>query len=592
MVHFSKKKSLGTLSLLKDLIHYLSYKRKLQLLLLGIIMFLNGAAELASLGAIFPFLAALTNPEWLSNQKIIITFSKIVGITNEFQLLLSVTIIFACVSALAVCIRLINLWLNLSLASLIGIDLSKKAFEATLCQPYSAHIKLNAGSLTAALTNNISRTIDAVKYLLQFIMASIVAAQLLIGLIVINASLATFSFVLFGGVYIALAYFSKKTLVRNSGKIHSSSELRLQLLKESFSGIRDVILDNNQRFYINKFSRQDREYRMPEATNQFLSIFPRYILEGVVLVTMSLIAFVTVIGSNSGLSVVPLLGAFALGAQRILPSLQQLYGSWSSLKGYRSDILVILDLISKPYVNNCDFESPYNLKKSIKLSSVSFQYDQNQPYTLNDINLEIFSGERVGIVGTTGSGKSTTVDLLMGLLEPSEGKVIVDGIDINNRNNLKFLNAWRRSIAHVPQNIYLHNSTIAENIAFGIDKEMIDLNRVKRVAEQANLSEVIESRNNHYHSYVGEGGIKLSGGQKQRIGIARALYKNANILIFDEATSALDDQTESIIIDTIKNLSRTLTIIIIAHRPKSIEICDRIIRLEGGKIANQGFTST
>jgi ATP-binding cassette subfamily B protein len=224
------------------------------------------------------------------------------------------------------------------------------------------------------------------------------------------------------------------------------------------------------------------------------------------------------------------------------------------------------------------------LRKCVRLETVGFRYAQDLPEVLSQLTLEIRPGERIGVIGSTGSGKSTLVDLMMGLLEPTSGKILVDDKDIYDRNHPEHLNAWRASIAHVPQAIYLADSSIAENIAFGVHPQGIDMERVRRAARQAQIASFIEASDQGYKSLVGERGIRLSGGQRQRIGIARALYKQANVLVFDEATSALDNGTERAVMQAIEGLSRNLTLVMIAHRLSTLSNCDRVIELRGGFI--------
>ena len=247
---------------------------------------------------------------------------------------------------------------------------------------------------------------------------------------------------------------------------------------------------------------------------------------------------------GSGVAVIPLLGALALGAQRLLPALQQVYHNWSSLKSCIADLAGVLAMLNQPLPSQVSVSEPLPMRKGIRLQGVHFRYGVEQPEVLQGLDLEIHRGERIGLIGSTGSGKSTMVDLLMGLLTPTAGKVLVDGTDLHDPAQPQRLAAWRAAIAHVPQSIYLADSSIAENIAFGVPRQQIDLARVKQAAAQAQIASFIEGSSEGYQSFVGERGIRLSGGQRQRIGIARALYKQARVLVFDEATSALDTGTE------------------------------------------------
>ena len=285
-------------------------------------------------------------------------------------------------------------------------------------------------------------------------------------------------------------------------------------------------------------------------------------------------------------SALPVLGLLALGAQRLLPSLQQLYVSWASIVGSQASIEDILKLLDQPLpeVQQELIPSQYSFQQDVRFDSVHFRYNNDGPWVLKGLNLVIKKGSRVGLVGSTGSGKSTTLDLLMGLLMPTEGNILIDGEPVSG----KYLRDWQRSIAHVPQSIFLADTSLAENIAFGIPLDKIDLGRVKIAARQAQIADYIESRPEGYKTYVGERGIRLSGGQRQRIGIARALYRQASVLVLDEATSALDNTTEQLVLDAMGTLSSELTVVLIAHRLTTVRHCDVIIELEHGKVVAQG----
>jgi ATP-binding cassette subfamily B protein len=281
----------------------------------------------------------------------------------------------------------------------------------------------------------------------------------------------------------------------------------------------------------------------------------------------------------------PVLGALALGAQRMLPALQQTYNAWASMVGSNASLADTIELLEQPFPEALRSASvPLPLQSAIRFSSVRFRYTSSDPWVLDDFELTIRKGARVGLVGGTGSGKSTAMDLLMGLLVPTEGEVLVDGEPIRGAR----IRAWQKSIAHVPQNIYLADASVAENIAFGVRREDIDMQRVRRAAEQAQISDFLESMPEGYNASVGERGVRLSGGQRQRIGIARALYKQANVLVLDEATSALDNATERSVMDAIEALDRELTILLVAHRLTTVRRCDTIVELNLGRVVAQG----
>jgi ABC-type bacteriocin/lantibiotic exporter with double-glycine peptidase domain len=581
----------STRTLLRGIWGHLSRRRRIQLGLLLVVMLASGGAELVSLGAVLPFLAVLSDPERLWQQPLVQALAARVGFTAASDLLLPATLAFAAAAVLAALIRLLNLWLNGRLAAAVGSDLSCEAYRRTLYQPYGVHVKRNSAAVITGTTTQIVRTVAALTALLQLITAAVVALGLLTGLLLIDWAVALGAAALFGSVYGLLAITARKELRRNSQRIAAAAKQQIKALQEGLGAIRDVLLDGNQRTYVEIYRQADRPQRQLQAKNQFLGAFPRYAVEALGLVAIALLGGLLVqqpAQQGAGAAVIPLLGALALGAQRLLPALQQVYASWSSLKGFNADLAGVLAMLNQPLPQQVSVANPLPLHQAIRLEGVHFRYGQEQPEVLRGLDLEIRRGERIGLIGSTGSGKSTTVDLLMGLLVPSAGRLLVDGLDVHDQAHPERLAAWRAAIAHVPQSIYLADSSIAENIAFGVPKAQIDMVRVRQAADQAQIAGFIEGSADGYGSFVGERGICLSGGQRQRIGIARALYKQARVLVFDEATSALDTGTEEAVMAAVEGLSKELTIVMIAHRLSTIQRCDRVVQLEAGAVVADG----
>jgi ABC-type multidrug transport system fused ATPase/permease subunit len=356
-------------------------------------------------------------------------------------------------------------------------------------------------------------------------------------------------------------------------------------------GIRDVLLDGTQPIYHRRFAEIDYAMRRAQVSYGVISSSPRYLIEAAGIVFIVAIAYWLSPRAGGITAAIPVLGALAIGAQKLLPQMQLIYASWSAINGTRSqlsDVLLLLapekldEGIKSERVKNLHLDkntiNNKSNKKIIELDNVCFQYKRDTPAVLRNINLEIEYGARVGFIGKTGSGKSTLIDLIMGLLEPTSGKLKVDGVAINTLNR----RPWQQRIAHVPQSIYMSDSTIAENIAFGVPLDQIDILRLGRAANKAQLNEFIEKLPLKFQTKVGERGIRLSGGQRQRIGLARALYKEADVLILDEATSALDDETEKSVMSAIKALGSELTVLMIAHRVTTLRECNFIVALDDG----------
>lgn len=567
---------------------FLSRRRRIQLAVLLAVMLASGGAELISLGAVLPFLVVLSDPDRIWQQPLLRELAIRVGFTEATQLLLPATFVFALAAILAGLVRLINLRLNGRLAAAVGSDLSCEAYRRTLYQPYEVHLRRNSAAVITASTTQINLTVVALNSLLQLITSSVVAIGLFIGLLLVDAPVAVGAVILFGFAYGYLALTSRRELSRNGEKIAEASSQQVKALQEGLGAIRDVLLNGTQNIYLNIYRQADRPQRQLLAKNVFLSTFPRYSLEALGMVAIALLGGLLVLQRGSGAPVIPLLGALALGAQRLLPALQQIYSGWASLKGRSAAIQSVLAMLNQPLPPVVNDVKPLSFKSQISLHRVYFHYESEQPEVLKGLNLQIRVGERLGIIGGTGSGKSTTVDIIMGLLSPTSGSLLIDGIDLHDPNHPERLVAWRASIAHVPQTIYLADSSIAENIAFGVPLEDIDFDRLKTAASHAQIADFIESSCDGYDSFVGERGIRLSGGQRQRIGIARALYKQAPVLVFDEATSALDTGTERALIHAVEAFNKDLTIVMIAHRLSTLQGCDRVIRLANGGIEAEG----
>lgn len=581
------EKSYSTLILLLGVWGHLRRGRRVQIGLLFVVSLFSGLAEFVSLGAALPFLAVLSDPDRYWQEPLVHAFALRVGITNVTQLLILAAVVFAVAAVFVAFIRLVNLWLNGRLAAAVGSDLSFEAYRCNLFQPYEVHVHRNSAAVITAMSTQTNATVSALNSFLQLATSVVVSASLLIGLFLIDPPVAFAAVALFGSSYGLVALALRSKLRINGLQIAKASSQQLKALQEGLGAIRDVLLDGSQSTYLQIYREADRPQRRLVAQNAFLGSFPRYVIEALGMVAIAFLGGLLVLQRGSGVAVIPLLGAMALGAQRLLPAMQQIYSSWANLKGNNAAIHAVLTMLNQPVPSMVGTAPPLSLLDSVRLSGVFYRYGPDQPDVLKELNLKIHRGERLGLIGSTGSGKSTLVDLLMGLLKPMSGQLLVDGKDLYDPEDPSRLVSWRAAISHVPQNIYLIDASIAENIAFGIPRNKINFDRVIAAAEQAQIADFVDSLPNGYDSFVGERGIRLSGGQRQRIGIARALYKQAKIIVFDEATSALDNDTESAVMQTIEELSHSLTVIIIAHRLSTVYNCHRVIELKDGRIVRQ-----
>ena len=553
-------------------------------------MIASGVAEVFSLAAVLPFLAVLTNPDWLLQVPVVQELAGVVGIQQASRLILPATVIFAAAALLAAVVRLTNLWLSGRLAAAIGSDFSCEIYRLTLYQPYEVHVQRNTSRVITAATSQLALTVVVIQASLQIATAVVVALGLLAALVLADWYVAFISIAVFGSAYGFLAIMSRHRLATNSAVVARASDLQLKALNEGLGAIRDVLLDDSQATYLEIYRQADRPLRLKQAQSSFIGTFPRYALEALGLCLIAMLALLLSWQRGSSYALIPLLGTLALGSQRLLPALQAMYNGWALIRAYRSSVVDVLEMLDQPMPHRVPktFYRPLGLDADLSLHGICFRYTNEGRPVLDGINLKICKGERIGIIGETGSGKSTLVDLIMGLLTPVAGKILIDGCDLHDPSFPERLFAWRATIAHVPQSIYLADMSILENIAIGLPRNRIDISRVQLAAKQAQIADFIESMPGGYECVVGERGIRLSGGQRQRIGIARALYKRAQVLVFDEATSALDSDTEAAVMQAIEGLSRDLTIIMIAHRLSTIQSCDRVIRLDRGAVSAEG----
>ena len=564
--------------LLKRLWQHISPRRRKQFMLLLILMILASFAEIISIGSILPFLGVLTAPTRIFEAPLAQPIIQALNITQPTQLLLPLTISFGLAALLAGAMRLILLWVSTRLSFATGADLSISIYRRTLYQPYEIHCARNSSEII----NGISTKANGVIYgvivpTLTLISSTIMLVVILIALLSVEPVVAITAFSGFGLIYTFIIKLTRKSLLTDSKLVAHESTQVIKSLQEGLGGIRDVLIDGSQAAYCQIYRNADKPLRHAQANSLFISQFPRYGMEALGMLLIASLAYALAQQPDGITKAIPILGALALGAQRLLPVLQQAYGSWTAIRSGQTSLQDTLALLDQPlpYYADQPVAKPLPFHKHINLKQIQFRYSPETPLILNNLNLTIKKGSRIGFIGTTGSGKSTLLDIIMGLLKPTNGSLIIDDQTVTLENN----RGWQAHIAHVPQAIFLADSTIEENIAFGIPKEQIDHARIRQAAQQAQIADIIETWPKQYQTFVGERGIRLSGGQCQRIGIARALYKQADVIIFDEATSALDNETEQAVMQAIEGLSKDLTLLIIAHRLTTLKNCTHIVEL-------------
>ncbi len=557
--------------------HHFSRRRQKQFVLVQILILLGSLFDMVSLGAVIPFLSVLVEPELLYQNKYLQPLIRSLEISETSQLTLPITLGFIVLILFSAIIRIVQLYVMVRFSFSTGADLSINIYRHTLYQDYAVHLARNSSVvINGIITKTKTVTTGIIHPVLSLISASVTIIGIIIVLLALSISVTLSAFISFGGLYLIVIYFTRGLLKDNSMLIAEKSDLMVKSLQEGLEGIREVIINNTQQFYIQLYKNSDLQMRAASRKNEFIIASPRFGMEAIGIVIIALFAYLATLKLGGLSQFIPLLGAFVLGAQRLLPAIQKGYGSYSRIKGSKHSLLDVISLLDQsiPDYANCPSQIPIPFLQSIELKNLCFQYSKDSPWVLKNINLTIPKGSVIGIVGTTGCGKSTLLDVVMGLLLPTSGELKVDSQIIDSKNR----RAWQTHIANVSQHIYLADGTIEENIAFGIPSEKIDHHRVKKAAQKAQIADLIDDWDNGYQALVGERGMRLSGGQRQRVGLARAFYKQSDVLILDEATSALDNETELAVMDAIERINEEITIIIIAHRLSTLKSCDKIVK--------------
>lgn len=573
-------------TLISRLWRHLGPRRRRQYTLLMVLVLLSAVAEIVSLGAVVPFIAVLASPETLYSQPWMAGLANRLGIMSANELIVPLTAAFCVAAVTAGAFRVLVSFATTRLSFATGAELSVEVYRRTLYQPYSIQVQKSSNDLISGVTGKVGRTIlgalQPIMVLLSsvFLILAITSTLVLIDPVPAISAMAGFAI-----CYVVVSRIARRRLARNSVTIAAENTTVVKALQEGVGGIRDVLLDGNQSVYVDAYRDADRRWRLAQGNNVFIAQSPRFVIEALAMIMIAFLAL-ALSGRDGGMrEALPVLGALTFGAQRMLPVLQQAYAAWSNIVGSRDSFRDVIDLLDQPLPEGIDEDvQPLTIRDKLRVEDVSFRYSPDDPVVLREVSLDIERGQRVGFVGTTGSGKSTLLDLIMGLLTPASGRITVDGELLQG----KTIRAWQRSIAHVPQAIFLADATLAENIALGTPCDEIDMGRVRRAASAAQLEDLIASDAAGLSAKVGERGVRLSGGQRQRIAIARALYKRARVLVLDEATSALDSGTEQSIMNEVMRLGDDITILMIAHRVSTLKDCDKIVRLENGEVVASG----
>lgn len=566
------------------IISVLPRRRRVQLVALFLVTLISAAAELISLGAVFPFLAVLINPQSIVQHSLFRQIDNYLNFALTSDPRLALTVIFVAAVIFSCLARFLLIYMTARFNFGIGHELGSNLYRRAIFRPYEIHVSLNSSEVLGSI-QKVDDVVWVIFSFLNMISAAIMALFIIIALMLVNISMTAITIVGLGSIYFFIFSIAKKRLVANSFIVNNSASNRIKAIQEGLGGIREIILHGLQDVFVSRFDKVDLPLRQAQASTSIIGPTPRFAVEALGMILIAFLAYQLSGNEGEFALALPAIGALALGIQRLMPLVQQSYQGWVQITGNRKLLDDIVGLLSAPSFEQDDkFCSDLSFKNGIHFKNVSYRYRPDSPLVLNNISFSIYPGDRVGIIGSTGSGKTTAVDLLMGLLIPTEGQIYVSGQPLQGETR----RAWQRKIAHVPQMIYLADTSFSENIAFAVLAKDIQIKRVMDAARIAKIHTYIESQSGGYFNEVGERGVKLSGGQRQRVGIARALYQNSEILVFDEATSALDLETEKAVMSGLSNLSRDITMIIIAHRIDTLKNCTKIIRFEAGHIVKIG----
>lgn len=567
---------------------HISNQKKRQLSGLIILTVAASFSEMLAVGSLIPLVTVLSQPETLFEIDLMLQLARVLSIADPKELVTPLLAIFAGMMIAASALRIFLTWFQTRFSNTTGSEIASDVFLKTLVQPYSAHLQRNSSQIISALTVKTNQVVGGILTPLTAIFTQLCLAVAICGaLLFINPFIVLYGTLFLCFAYLAVLMVVKPKLLLNSVRISQGSTSIVKIVQEGLGGIRDLIIDG----YLDRagahYATVDLKTRLAQADSHVLSLVPRYIVETIgVLSFLFLATYLSEIGGGLENSL-PTLAAFAVGLQRLLPIMQQIYASFATVLACNASLFDVVQLLEQelPERNsNNELTNHHNeFSSSICLNAVSFKYPKAERESLSEVNLEVCKGEKIGLVGPSGSGKSTLLDLLMGLISPSEGELIIDRVGVSKGS----ITNWQQRISHVPQAVYLADSSIAENIAFGLDGDAIDYARIEAILHKLDLWEYVQALPLGVDTHVGEQGARMSGGQRQRLGVARAMYKRSEVLFLDEATSALDAKTESKVIESLIEHSAEMTIFAAAHRTETLAFCDRILVMEDGRISSE-----
>ncbi len=574
----------------KKLLFLLSPDERKQAGLLLFAILIMALLDMIGVASILPFMAVLTNPSLVETNLILnqmFKASSAFGVENNQQFLFALGILVFVMLVSSLAFKALTIYFQVRFVQMRQYSIGKRLIEGYLHQPYSWFLSRHSAELGKTILSEVSQIVGSgLNPLMELIAKGMVTISLITLLVIADPKLVLIISLSLGGAYSLIYYFSRKYLNRIGEKRLKNNEIRFTAVSEAFGAAKEVKVGGLEDAYVKSFSDSSKTLAQTQASASVISQLPRFILEAIAFGGILLIILYMMAQSGSFNNAIPIVSLYVFAGYRLMPALQQIYSSFTKLSfvGPSLDKLYY-DLKNLKPSNVNQNKEIISYKKTISLKNIDYNYPNSSRTALKNVSLTIPIKSTVGLVGATGSGKTTTVDIILGLLEAQKGTLEIDGQIITKQNS----RSWQRSIGYVPQYIYLSDDTVASNIAFGVEPKNINLKAVEKASRIANLHDfVLQELPKQYNTIIGERGVRLSGGQRQRIGIARALYHNPQVLILDEATSALDNQTEKAVMDAVNNLSKNITIVIIAHRLSTVKNCDTIFLLDKGHLKGKG----
>lgn len=545
--------------------------------------------DMLGVASILPFMVVLVSPDLIETNFFLNTMfqiTKVFGVVNNQQFLFVLGILVFILLIISLIFKALTTFAQVRFVQMREYSIGKRLVEGYLHQPYSWFLNRHSADLGKTILSEVQQVIGSGMYpFMNLISQVIISIALIVLLILINPKLIFLIFILFGTAYGLIYKFYQKLLNQIGEQRLTNNELRFLAVSESFGAAKEVKIGGLEQTYIKRFANAAYTFAQNQASASVIGLLPRYAIEALAFGGIILIILFLMSQTGHFNNAIPVISLYIYAGYRLMPAFQQIYNSFTSLAVVGPSLDKLHDDIKnlKPFNLNQN-QDILSLKTAITLKNIYYNYSNTSRFVLNNISLTIPAKSRVGIIGTTGSGKTTIVDIILGLLEAQKGILKVDNEVITQKN----ARAWRKCVGYVPQHIYLSDNTITANVAFGIEPKYINKKQVIKASKIANLHDfVINELPKKYQTIIGERGVRLSGGQRQRIGIARALYHNPKVLVLDEATSALDNRTEKYVMDALNNLDKDMTVILIAHRINTLRFCDIIFKINKGRLVGE-----